>query len=87
MTREECLQTWTECVGRFTRLEIGKSQVSVVLSCGTENIVLSFPKNSPESEVLQAKLSSIRPGARVSLLRTDKGFHVRSMKTAGDDTH
>jgi len=71
VTTEKRLQTWTECVGRFVRLEIDESQVSVVLSCRAEHILLSFPKDGPESEILQRSLSSVRPGAKVALLKTD----------------
>jgi len=79
------LALWSELIGRFVRLKVSESEVSVVLACGAEHIVLFFPKNSPESEILQTRLSSVRPGARVGLLRTDKAFHVRSIETAGDD--
>lgn len=85
--REIHLIPWSDCVGRFVRLEIDELQVSAVLLCGVEHIVLSLPKNSTESEVLQTKLSSVRPGARVGLLRTDKAFHVSQLKPQGDDTY
>jgi hypothetical protein len=39
------------------------------------------------SEVLQIKLSSVKPGARVGVLRTDTAFHVRTIKNAEDGTH
>jgi len=81
------LPPWSELIARFQRLEAHESEISLELSCGAEHIVLSFPKDSPESEALQTMLSSVRPGARVGLLRTDKAFYVRSIDTAGDDTH
>jgi len=87
MDKETCLQAWFECVACFLGLNIGESEVSVELSCGAEHIVLSFPKDGPESEVLQTRLSSFRPGTRVGLLRTDRAFYVRSIETARDDTH
>lgn len=69
--QERHVDRWSELVGRFVRLEIGKSQVSVVLSCGVGHIILSFPTESSESETLQRELSSVKPGIKVGLLRTD----------------
>ncbi|MDI6847003.1 MAG: hypothetical protein QMD23_02585 [Candidatus Bathyarchaeia archaeon] len=81
------LALWSELIGRFVRLEVSESEVSVVLACGAEHVVLFFPKNSPESEILQTGLSSVRPGARVGLLRADKAFFVRTIRAAEDCTH
>ena len=81
------LETWTEIVGRFIRLEVGELRASVVLSCSGQRFILSFPKDDPESEALRMKLSSVKPGVRVGVLRTDTAFHVRTIKNAEDGTH
>lgn len=84
MIREKCLDTWSELVGRFIKLEIGESQVSVVLSCGAEHVILSFPSESLESHILQRELSSCKLGAKMSLVRTDEASRpllVRKIRT------
>ena len=83
----KCLPMWSEYVGTFVKLELSESEVSVVLLCRNEHLVLSFPKDDPESEVLQIKLSSVKQGARVGVLRTDTTFRVRTIKNAEDGTH
>jgi hypothetical protein len=75
---------WSEYVGTFVKLELSESEVSVVLLCRNEHLVLSFPK---DDEALQMKLSSLKPGVRIGVLRTDKSFHVRTIKIAQDGTH
>jgi hypothetical protein len=70
--REIRLIPWTDCIGRFVRLEIDELQVSVVLSCGSGDITLSFPTGSLESQTLQRELSGCKPGTRIALVATDQ---------------
>jgi hypothetical protein len=72
VTKEKCLQAWTEHVGRFVKLETGESQVSVVMSCGAENVTLSFPRGDLESQTSQRELSSCKLGIRIALIKTDE---------------
>jgi len=63
---------WSEFVANFLRLEIGQSKVSVQLSCGSKRIVLSFPRESLESQTLQRELSLCKRGTKIALIKTDE---------------
>jgi len=78
------LETWTEYVGRFVKLEIGESYASVVLTCGSGNITLSFPLETLESQTLQRELSTCEPGALIALIatgETSRPLLVRKIRT------
>lgn len=72
MNREKYLAAWSECVGRLLRFEVCELEVSVALSCGAEHIILSFPRESSESETLQRELSSCKLGTTIALIKTDE---------------
>lgn len=72
MNKEKRLQAWSECVTRFLGLNIGESEASVELSCGSEHIILRFPAGSLESERLRRELSSCKPGTKIGILKTDE---------------
>jgi len=77
MNKEKNLPAWTECVGRFRGIDIGESEVSVILSCGREHIILSFPTENRESQMLQQELSSCKPGTKLALMKTDESLLIR----------
>jgi hypothetical protein len=85
--KETRIESWSEIIGRLEALEIDEAQVSLMLSCRGQCLVLSFQKDDPESEALRMKLSLVKPGVRVGVLRTDTAFHVRTIKNAEDGTH
>lgn len=83
MNREKYLPAWSECVGSFLSLEIGESRVSVVLSCGAEHVILSFPTESLESQTLQRELSSCKLGTRIALIKTNEASRPLLVRLVG----
>jgi len=69
--KEIRLMPYSECVGTLFDLQIGELDVSVVLSCGSEHIVLRFSTESLESHTLR-ELSSCEPGTKIGLIKTDE---------------
>ena len=65
---------WSELIGRFLRLDVYESDVSLVLSCGREHVVLSFPKEGLESQTLQRELASCKPGTKIVLIKADEAL-------------
>lgn len=66
------LPAWSECIGNFLKLELLGPEVSVTMLCGNQQVTLRFPEGSLESEILQTKLSSCKPGTKVAILKTDE---------------
>ncbi|MDI6847228.1 MAG: hypothetical protein QMD23_03755 [Candidatus Bathyarchaeia archaeon] len=65
------LAPWLECIGKFLRLEVCGSEVTVVLLCRNEQLVLSFPKGSKEAEAVLKKLGQCPPRTTIGILKTD----------------
>jgi hypothetical protein len=72
MTNEKRLQVWSECVGRFLKLDRSESEVCLVLSSGSKHIVLRFPVESLEAETLRRELSLCEQGAKIAVIKTDE---------------
>jgi hypothetical protein len=86
MNTEKFLATWSECTGTFLRLQVCESEVSIVLSLGTRQVKVSFPKESIESRTLKRELSSCKLGTKIALLKTDEESRpllIRIIETKG----
>lgn len=83
MNNEKRLQVWSECVGRFLKLDRSESEVCLVLSSGSKHIVLSFPTEGLESQTLQRELSSVKPGTKIALIKTDETLRPLLVRIIG----
>jgi hypothetical protein len=70
-TRQETqLQPWEEVIGKYEDLKISENDLTLILTT-QKTIRLSFPRNSPEAQILQQILPNITKGTKLALLKTD----------------
>jgi hypothetical protein len=62
------LKLWQEAVGELTELEDDGNSLKLTLSCP---LVLEFPSDSSEAEILRKELGPQDRGKRIAVLRTD----------------
>jgi hypothetical protein len=71
-TRQETqLNPWEEAIGVYKALQITKGRATLKLTQTPKEKSISFPKDSPEAEILIDALSHIPKGTKLALLRTD----------------
>jgi hypothetical protein len=80
--QETQLQPWEEAIGKYEDLKISENDITLILTT-QKTLYLSFPRNSPEAQILMQTLQDIPRGTKLSLLKTgkhEKPLLIRALK-------
>ncbi len=64
-------QPFQEAIGNYEALKINKNEVTLTLSRTPTNMKISFPKNTPEANILTETLQNTPKGTKIGILFTD----------------
>jgi hypothetical protein len=79
------LQPWEEAIGKYEDLKIGENDITLILTT-QKMLYLSFPRNSPEAQILLQTLPNIPKGTKLALLKTENPEKPLLMRTFNETT-
>jgi len=83
--QETQLEPWQEAIGNFEALKISEDKVTLTLTHTVKNLVITFPKETPEAQTLLQALKSTQKGTKIAILKTDnpeKPIIIRTLNEA-----